>query len=229
MHGNLPIYCETALNKLGTFPAEPVNTITSFVPAILGVLALVFLIRNQHTNKIAYALAILTVLTGLGSVAWHSMRTPLTLFVDWLPGAIYLLILVFFWSYHAGGRYLGVLLLIAFSGLAFLVPFSVIHEYRLFIIAGMVTIAAGLLGGTWFRQRRAFAWAAWMMGAALVAVTLRTLDLSVCKAMPIGTHFFWHIFLGGAAYAGVRMIILFVEKPPEVGAKPADQGSSSTT
>jgi len=213
MHGKLPYYCETALNKLGTFPAEPVNTWTSLVPVMFGVLALIFLIRNQHTNKIAYTLATLTVVTGLGSVAWHSMRTPLTLFVDWLPGAIYLLILVFFWSYYAGGRYLGVLLLIAFAGLVFLVPFPIIRQYQLFIITGMLTVAVGLLFGTWFRKRPAFKFAALMMGSAVIAVTFRTLDLSICKSFPVGTHFFWHIFLGLAAYLGVRMIVVLAAQP----------------
>ena len=224
----MPIYCETALNTLGSFPAEPVNALSSFAPVIFGVLALIFLIRNQHTSKIAYTLAVLTVLTGLGSVAWHALRTPLTLFLDWLPGAIYLLIIVFFWAYHAGGRYLGLFLLIALSGLVFLVPFPIIREYRLFIITGMMVIAAGLLVGTWIRKRRAFSSAAWMMGAAAIAVSLRTIDLSVCDTIPIGTHFFWHIFLGLAAYAGVRMMVLLKADGPTAGIRPTGPAPKPT-
>ena len=203
----MPVYCETALNPLATFPAEPVNTITSFVPAILGVLALVFLIRNQHKNPVAYTLAVLTVLTGLGSVAWHSMRTELTLMIDWLPGAIYFLILVCFWSYYAAGRNLSVGLGLALSVLVFFVPFPVVQQYRLIIIAVLVLIAAGLVFATWYRRRAAFAWTLGMVGSAIVAVTLRTLDLNVCDIIPVGTHFFWHIFLGMAAYAGVRVML----------------------
>jgi Ceramidase len=212
----MPVYCETALSPLGAFPAEPVNTITSFVPAILGVLALVFLIRHGSRNPVAYVLAVLTLLTGLGSVAWHSMRTPTTLLVDWLPGAIYFLILVFVWSYYAAGRYLSVGLILALSGLVFFVPFPVIIRYRLIIIAVLVAIASGLVFATWLRRRAAFGWALAMVVAAIVAVTARTLDLNVCDVIPVGTHFLWHIFLGGAAYAGVRLIVRLHTAPDVV-------------
>ena len=42
----------------------------------------------------------------------------------------------------------------------------------------------------------AFVWAAAMVGSAIIAVTMRTLDLNTCDVIPVGTHFFWHIFLG---------------------------------
>jgi len=203
----MPYYCETALNPLGTFPAEPVNAISSFVPAILGILALVYLIRGGNRNPVAYTLAVLTLLTGLGSVAWHSMRTPTTLLIDWLPGAIYFLILVFFWAKYAAGRYLSIGLLVALAILVFFIPFVVINQYRLIIIAALAIVALALVFGTWQRQREAFAWAAAMVGSAIIAVAMRTLDLNMCDVIPVGTHFFWHIFLGVAAYAGVRMIV----------------------
>lgn len=229
MHSALPIYCETALNTLGTFPAEPVNTITSFAPVIFGIFALWFLARNKHTDKVAYTLAVLTVLTGLGSVAWHAMRTELTLFIDWFPGAIYFLTVVFFWTYYAAGRNLSLILLLSFSVLAFLVPFPVIQEYRLIIIAVMVLIAAGLVAATWYRRQDAIKPALWMVGAAFVAVTLRTLDLSVCDAIPIGTHFFWHIFLGLAAYAGVRMVLRLRQGHPPDRARLSDPAADHGT
>jgi len=203
----MPIYCETLLNPLGTFPAEPVNTVTSFVPAILGIMALVYLVRRRYTNPVAYTLAVLTVLTGLGSVAWHSMRTELTLLIDWLPGAVYFVTVVFFWSYYAAGRILSLILSAALFVLAFLVPFPVIQQYRLIIIAALALIAAALVFATWQRRRAAFSWALGMVGGGVAAVALRTLDLNVCDVVPIGTHFFWHIFLGAAAYAGVRMMV----------------------
>jgi len=217
----MPYYCETALNPLGTFPAEPVNTITSFVPAILGVLALIYLSRNRNTSTVAYTLAVLTLLTGLGSVAWHSMRTPLTLLIDWLPGAIYFLILVFFWAYYAAGRYLSGGLVLALSVLVFFVPFPVIQQYRLIIIGVLIAVAIALVIATRMKQRAAFGWALAMVGSAVVAVTLRTLDLNVCDVMPIGTHFFWHIFLGFAAYAGVRLIVRLQSGPGAAANQPA--------
>ena len=95
----------------------------------------------------------------------------------------------------------------ALSVLVFLVPFPVIQQYRLIIIGVLVAIAVALVIATRMKQREAFGWALTMVGSAVVAVALRTLDLNVCDVIPVGTHFFWHIFLGFAAYAGVRLIV----------------------
>lgn len=209
----MPYYCETALNTLGTFPAEPVNTYTSFAPVLFGILALAYLIRGRHTDRVAWTLAILTILTGLGSVAWHSMRTEFTLLIDWLPGAIYFVIVAVFWAMNVGGRYVGIVLLVALSALAFLVPFHIIQSYRVVIFSAIILIAVALVVATWVNRRPAFAWTATMIGAAMVALTFRTLDLNVCDTIPVGTHFFWHIFLGLAAYAGVRMMVLVRARP----------------
>ncbi len=181
---------------------------------LLGILALVYIVRGRHHDSVAYVLAVLTVLTGLGSIAWHSMRTELTLVSDWLPGVLYFVIVAYFWAAYVGGRYVGILLLAALSALAFLVPFHVIRDYRVAIFATLVLIAVALTVATWLKRRDAFRWTAIMIAAAIVALTFRTLDLAVCETVPIGTHFLWHIFLGFAAYCGVRMMVLLREGSP---------------
>jgi hypothetical protein len=69
MQRTTPIYCETSLNMLGSFPAEPINTYTSLAPVLFGALALMYLVRQRESSRVAYILAILAILTGLGSVA----------------------------------------------------------------------------------------------------------------------------------------------------------------
>jgi hypothetical protein len=187
----------------------------------MGILALVYLIRGRHRDGVAYTLAVLTVLTGLGSVAWHSMRTEFTLLIDWLPGAVYFVIIAFFWAGNVGGRYIGVVLLVALSVLAFAVPFHTIQAYRVFIFTGIILIAIALVAATWRAGRGAFAWALAMFLSAAVALSLRTLDLNVCDTIPVGTHFFWHIFLGFAAYAGVRLIVRLQSEPGGQAEQPA--------
>jgi len=211
----MPVYCETWLYPPGAFPAEPINTATSFVPVVLGVLALLFLLRRHDQGRVAYGLAVLLILTGLGSVAWHALRTDLTLLLDALPGVIYFVVLLFFWVYYLGGRYFGVIpigLIVAI--IVFLRPAS--HEEARIVVVGVVAaLAAGLLVATWLRKRHAFKLGLAMVGCAVIAVTLRTLDLSLCSTIPFGTHFFWHIFLAMAAYAGVRMMVVLRNGVPE--------------
>ncbi len=212
MHDVLPTYCETALNTLGTFPAEPVNAITSFVPAILGVLALHYLIRHRHTDTLAYTLAILTILTGLGSVAWHAYRTQFTLVIDAVPGLIYFLLLAFAWAYYVGNRYVAIGLAALLAGMILFTPPVARQENLILFIAVIVALAAALVIATWFRRPEAFKFGLLAVGSGILAGTLRTLDLSVCDTIPVGIHFFWHIFLGIAAYAGVRLVLILRAK-----------------
>jgi len=110
---------------------------------------------------------------------------------------------------------------LALSVLVFFVPFPVIQQYRLVIIGVLAAVAIALVVATRLRQREAFGWALGMVGSAIVAVSLRTLDLNVCDVIPVGTHFFWHIFLGFAAYAGVRLIVRLQSEPGENAGQPA--------
>ena len=206
MRENLPVYCETSLNPLGTFPAEPVNAATSFAPVIFGALALLFLLRQKRENRITYALAVLTIFTGMGSIVWHASRTELALLFDALPGVIYFAALLFFWCYYLRGRYVGLILLAAIVALMVFLPPPAGTTNQIIIVVVIAAIAAGLLIATWMRKREAFPFAVLMVGGAVIALVLRTADLSLCATIPVGTHFFWHIFLGAAAYAGVRMM-----------------------
>jgi hypothetical protein len=45
---------------------------------------------------------------------------------------------------------------------------------------------------------------AWAGGLLLVSVTLRSLDLAVCAALPSGTHFLWHLLNALALYLLIR-------------------------
>lgn len=213
MHGTLPIYCETFLYPSGAFPAEPINAGTSFVPVILGILALLFLLRRKDAGRVAYSLAALLILTGMGSVAWHSLRTDLTLMVDALPGVVYFAVLLFFWVYYLGGRYFGVVPIAAIVALMVFLRPAAREESQIVMLVVVVALAVGLLVATWLRRRHAFKFAFAMVGFVAVAMTLRSIDLGVCETIPFGTHFFWHIFLASAAYTGVRMMVVLKNGP----------------
>jgi hypothetical protein len=223
----MPIYCETSLNTLGTFPAEPINSWTSLAPVILGALALIYLLRRRPDSRVAYILAILAILTGLGSISWHALRTDWALIVDAVPGVIYFMIIVFFWFYYLGARYWGLAVLAGFIAATVLIPSELGVLKPLIGVLVLLAIAIGLVIATWYRRRHAFKFALPMIGAGIIAITLRALDLSVCETIPFGTHFFWHIFLGIAAYAGVRMIVLLKVDPGSTQPQTSSTASGS--
>lgn len=200
----MPVYCETALYGAGAFPAEPVNSVTSLVPVIAGLLALLWLWRRRERAGVPWLLAVLALWTGLGSIAWHALRTELALILDTAPGLLYFVIVVLAWPHLLGARFFGPALIALVVALAVLVPGSLVLRLAL-AIALLVLAASWLLWLTWRRRPAAFAAAAAMVAGGAAALVFRSADASLCQTVPFGSHFLWHVFLGLAAYAGVRM------------------------
>ena len=50
-------------------------------------------------------------------------------------------------------------------------------------------------------------------GVYLAALFFRTIDNEVCAAVPIGTHFLWHLLIGSVTYLAMRPLILTVRVP----------------
>ena len=203
----MPYYCETALNAIGTFPAEPINALTSLFPVAAGALALLQILRQGGAGPAALLLAVLAILTGLGSTAWHALRTPLALTLDTAPGVIYFLVVVLAWPWLLRRIWLGPALLAAFA----LVIWAMTRvSPGMAIAVAAVVLAIALAAGlmlvlTWREAGPAFRPALAMVGCAAVAAAFRSLDSAACAVVPFGSHFLWHIFLGTAAYFGVHM------------------------
>lgn len=205
-----PLYCETlidAANRL--FPIEPLNTLTSIIPVGAGLLALWWLWRNRYQHVIPYALALLALLTGIGSVLWHGTRTSLALSFDVVPGLLYFLLILVAWPSLLANRFWGYAALTVTIGgtwgLTYSFPPLPVAGPPLWLFGVSTAVAVFLLSVTYVRARWAFTNSCLMVVAALAAALFRTIDLLVCDVLPFGTHFLWHIFLGVAAYAGVRL------------------------
>ncbi len=177
------------------------------MPVVLGILALVYLIRGGHRDWVAYLLAVLSVVTGLGSAAWHSTRDGFALDVDWMSGAVYFVVVAGVWAWRVGGPIVSLVLLVALSVLAFIVPWHIMGQYWTEIVVAIALIAVALVVATWWKGCAAFYWGLATVAVAGIALAMRTLDSRVCETVPIGTHFLWHVFLGFAAFAGVWLTV----------------------
>lgn len=211
MHSVGPIYCETPLTDVAAqFPIELINTATSFVPLALGLAALWWLFSTRQSSYVAYALAVLTALTGLGSVLWHGLRTPLMLSFDVLPGLLYFVTMLYFWPYFLRGRWVGYVFVVMLFGAMYaatlLIPRLETNGPPPTLFAVTILFSLLLLYWTKAKSLPAFYWGLVMILCAASAAFFRTIDLAMCESLPYGTHFMWHILLGVAAYCGVRMI-----------------------
>lgn len=190
-------YCE----RLGPgFWAEPLNAVTNAAFLLAAVAALVLARRAGRLDGAVAWLIALLVMIGVGSFLFHTLATAWAALADTGP------ITVFILSYFAiamtrfGGlrrRWAALLTLGFLCAMAALPPaLAALARGALHGSGGYIPALLALLGvGLWLRGR-GHPTGVWLMGASgLFAISLaaRTLDMPLCSAWPVGTHFLWHV------------------------------------
>jgi hypothetical protein len=227
-----PIYCETLSATSTAFPVEPMNTISNGVIVLFGLLSFYLTVKRSPRAVDLYILAALLVITGVGSGIWHGFRDRDALFFEVQSGLLFLFAFAFFWARRLWS-YVGALL---FLGL-FYGGFAVSRTYWDSAIFGIpvqrwvalspVVILAGiaLIVQTYGVSKRAAAYGGGALAFAITALVFRTIDLSVCSAIPFGTHFLWHSFLSAAGCLGVLALIELPARGARLAAQPAAEAA----
>lgn len=211
-----PTYCETLSATPGSFPVEPLNTISNGVIVLFGLAALYFVVKRAPKAIDLYLLCALLVATGIGSGIWHGLRDGDALFWEVRSGLFFVFALVFCWA-----RRLWTILGAVPAVLAFNYGWEYSQNLDIFGISGRwvavtpLVVATGILmvAQTYYRSRQAALTGAAAIILAVVAVTFRTMDLAVCDAVPFGTHFLWHSFLSAAGFTGVITLLALPARP----------------
>lgn len=189
-------YCE----RLGPgLLAEPVNLLTN--AAFLIAAAVMW--RRTGPARDALAVALITVLAaiGIGSALFHSLATRWAALADVLP--ILIFILIYLYASNRDFLRLGRGWSLALTA-AFL-PYAAALAPLFGMIPGLggsasyAPVALLILIYAAILWRRAPATARGLsLGAGLLILSLgfRTLDAPICMALPLGTHFLWHILNG---------------------------------
>lgn len=211
-----PVYCETMSATSDAFPIEPMNTISNGVIVMFGLLSLYFVVKRAPRAIDLYVLAALMIATGIGSGVWHGLRDRTALFWEAQSGLFFLFAFIFFWSRRLWSYLGAALFLLLFLGGVALSrtywdqTFFGIPLQRWVALAPVVIVAGiALIAQTYAYSRRAAAYGGAALGLAIVGLTFRTIDLSVCSEIPFGTHFLWHSFLSAAGFIGVLGMIGF--------------------
>jgi hypothetical protein len=223
-----PIYCETLSATSTAFPVEPMNTISNGVIVLFGLLSFYLTVKRSPRSLDLYILAALLVTTGVGSGIWHGLRDRDALFFEVQSGLFFLFAFVFFWARRLWS-FGGALLFLA----VFFAGFAMSREYWDTTIFGIalqrwvalapVVILAGiaLIVQTYAVSKRAAAYGGGALCFAIIALIFRTIDLSVCSAIPFGTHFLWHSFLSAAGCLGVLALIALPARAARLAAAAA--------
>ena len=208
MWGLTPVdnYCERL--DAGLF-AEPLNALTNLAFLIAAWLVWRLASIRGAPGARVRLLAVLVAIVGVGSGLFHTFANTLTLWLDVIP--ILLFQLVFLWLYFRDvvgmRRTLAATILAVFlaAGLgAEFVP-NVLHGSLVYVPAIVVLAILGI-----YHYRRRLVEPALLLAAAgvfLVSLALRTADAELCRLVPVGTHFLWHLlnavvlYLVSRAYA----------------------------
>ncbi|WP_375551863.1 ceramidase domain-containing protein [Rhodophyticola porphyridii] len=186
-------YCERLSPD---FWAEPVNALTN----LAFMLAAVVMAARLWGHGLPVALTLTGILfaIGLGSFLFHTYATGWSAMADVVPIAGFILLYLFalnrhVWRWPLWLALLGTLAFLPYAALTTPV-FSALPFFDISAAYWTVPLALVIYAG--LLRRRAGALARGMMiGAGLLALSLtaRSLDMPLCAALPLGTHFLWHI------------------------------------
>ena len=198
----IDLYCERV--DAG-FWSEPVNALTNIAFLVVAALAFRHWCRKGGSDPAGLALIVITSAIGLGSFAFHTLATADSSILDVVP------IAAFIYGYFllALRRFLAVPLLPAlalvagFAAISFGVPGLLPPDFLngsggyLPALAALIVVGAvaGLPWASDIAAQQRQASRALLAAAAIFALSLafRSVDLALCAAFPLGTHFLWHL------------------------------------
>ena len=210
MNRAIDIYCE----RLGPgLWAEPLNAVSNLAFIVAGILLVAALRRCDppvRRDPTIVALVALTFIIGIGSALFHTFAVVWAALTDVVPIALFILL----YMYLALRRLVALPLWGCWLGVAVVLFLTVVMPlaFGFSISTYGVALAAMLgVGGFLHFGRRHPAGPRILVAAGIFAVSLalRTADEPLCAALPVGTHYFWHLFNAVVLYSLTRTMMAF--------------------
>ena len=189
-------YCE---RLDASYWAEPVNAVTNAAFLI----AAFVMWRRVRGAGLPLAMALVWVLAaiGVGSYLFHTHAQTWSALAAVVPIILFILIYI----YAANRHFWGLSRLWSGLGVAAFFPYAAVTVPLFQMVpglgssAGYAPVPVLILAYAWALRRRAPETARGLtLGAGLLILSLgfRTADMALCPAVPVGTHFMWHILNG---------------------------------
>ncbi|WP_026380713.1 ceramidase domain-containing protein [Afifella pfennigii] len=188
----IDIYCE---RTDPSFWAEPLNALSNAFFIIAAAYAFSLWRRQEERDGPALLLIALVAVIGVGSFLFHTFANRWSALADVIPISIFIYVYLglalrrffrFGWAMTGISIFLFAVFSFGAEGLFRpLVGGSAGYVPALLIMAGVGVFL-------YFLEHPA---AGYLFAAAAVftlSLALRTADMPVCEALPIGTHYFWH-------------------------------------
>lgn len=207
----IEMYCE---RTSAAWDAEPLNAVSNAAFFIAAWAA--WRLNERHPSAefsgAIRALCIIIAVVGAGSLTWHVVATRWAEWADVIPILVFMiaycwLILTAFFRCPWWLKTLAACLLFAATFYLESDKFEkMLWGGAMYLPTLVFLMAAG--AGIW--RRNASAGKAFYAAAGLfvLSFTARTLDKPMCDALPVGTHYFWHLFNAGVLFLLVRTVIV---------------------
>jgi hypothetical protein len=205
-------YCERIAPGLWN---EPFNLISNLAFVAAGIL--VWRLLNQQRSQLVgpiWDITLLTVLLfaiGIGSALWHLFANRWSLLADTIP--ILLFINIYLLSCLFRVFSLPAVLGLGFFILYHIVNFSIQSALPGDFLNGSIFYLPTwgfLLAITVAASKRQNAGYHYYLGGFIIftiSLLFRTVDQSICSAVPVGTHFIWHLLNAVALYLLMRGLL----------------------
>lgn len=208
----IDIYCE----RVGTeYWAEPLNAISNGAFILASIYVLAIWRAESPRDRPALFFAVMIGIIGVGSFLFHTFANQWSVIADVAP----IMVMIYGFFALVLNRYVGlgaigtILSLVVFFALTYGINTLLTPSLggsAGYVPALLALVAIGLyltiLGDTFGRT---------LLTAAAIfflSLTIRTLDMPVCNALPIGIHYFWHIL---NAITLAVLVVGVIRTPPQ--------------
>ncbi|HET8577236.1 MAG TPA: ceramidase domain-containing protein [Methylomirabilota bacterium] len=200
-------YCERG--GTGLFD-EPLNAVTNGSFFIAVWLTWRHGKREDALSPGLWVLIALSIAVGIGSTLWHTLATPWAQLLDVTP--ILLFQLCFLWLYGRGrvGLRWEVVAPLLVLYVAAALWGRQHREWLNGILAYTPALVLSLVVGLdhYLRSRREPFLVLAAAAVFCLSLFFRTIDLAVCRSLPVGTHFLWHTLNGVVLFLLMRTVIV---------------------
>lgn len=219
----IDIYCE---RTSAGFWAEPVNAWSNLAFPVAALAASLAARRRGGAPADYWVLVILAALVGLGSFLFHTVAEVWSEYADTIPIWSFVAATIVVAARRKAGWRPGPLTLTGLvAAVAFIVVFVSATDPRPAVppppdplngsgqYAPALAALAAFAAVAWVRRMPA---RGLLMAATLIflaALFFRSIDLRICGAFPLGTHFLWHL-LNGLMVGLVLWTMLPAERQP---------------
>ncbi|MDA4843823.1 ceramidase domain-containing protein [Hoeflea poritis] len=216
MHEHVDNYCE----RVGTaFWAEPINAVTNLAFVIAAILLLLAWQKSTARSPAVLYLSFWIAVIGIGSFLFHTFANIWSLAADVIPILIFILSYLFLAVRYYLGLPLWQSAVVALAYIPvsyFVVPLiePLVGSSSGYVPALLAIFIVGLL--MLGRDRKLAMGLIVTGGVFLVSIGFRMADEPVCRVVPLGTHFLWHIFNSVVLYRLTMIYLRKREREPSV-------------